>query len=135
MTSDALEPVNPDERVEVSVILRPRHSLDELETRLGQAPMSRDEYAALYGADPADVDRVAQFAGQHRLDVIESSLPRRTVRLAGRAADVGEAFGVSFHVENGYRVPSGPARLPPELQDVVQGVFGLDTRPVAHRLA
>lgn len=135
MTSDAPEPVDPDERVEVSLILRPRRSLSELEARLEQAPMSREEYAAAYGADPADLDRVAAFARQNGLQVVESSQPRRTVRLAGRLADIGRAFGVSFHRENGYRVPSAQARLPADLLGVVQGVFGLDERPVAHRLA
>jgi kumamolisin len=103
--------------------------------RLGQEPMSREDFAATYGADPADLGRVEDFARQHTLEVVESSQERRTVRLAGRAEDVAAAFGVSFRPEGGYRVPSGPAALPPELEGVVQGVFGLDTRPVARRLA
>ena len=80
------------------------------------------------------------FARQHGLEVIEASQPRRTVRVGGRAADVEAAFGLElkrYRITDGteYRVPNGPVRLPPELEGVVQDVFGLDTRPVARRLA
>jgi kumamolisin len=140
MTMDALEPANPDERAEVSVMVRPRRPLSELEARLGQQPLSREEFAAEYGADPSDLKRIEDFARQHGLEVVEASQPRRTVRLAGRAADIGTAFGLElqrYRLKDGteYRVPSGPVRLPPDLEGVVQDVFGLDTRPVARRLA
>jgi kumamolisin len=136
MMDDALGPVDPDERVEVSVMVKPRRPMGELEARLDR-PMTREEFAASYGADPADLARVEDFARQHGLEVVESSQPRRTVRLAGRTADIGAAFGVElrrFRRPDGfeYRAPSGAVQLPAELQDVVQGVFGLDTRPVAH---
>jgi len=120
------QPVDPNQRVEVSLIVRPRRSLEELGARLEQ-PMTREEFAASYGADPADLAKVESFATAHRLDVVESSQPRRTVRLAGRAEDVASAFGVTLHEEDGHRVASGQPRLP----DEVEGVFGLDTRPIA----
>lgn len=120
------QPVDPNQRVEVSLIVRPRRSLNEMEARLGQ-PISREEFAAAYGADPSDLASVEKFAREHGLEVVESSQARRTVRLAGRAEDVAAAFGVTLHEEGGHRVPSGDAKLPPE----VEGVFGLDTRPIA----
>jgi kumamolisin len=134
-------PTDPDERVEVSVVVRPRRALDELSAQLASgsaAPMSREEFAAAYGAQPADVAKVTAFARQHGLQVIESSLARRTVRLAGRAADVAAAFGVhlsQLRTADGttFRAASGPPVVPPELHEIVEGVFGLDTRPVAHR--
>jgi kumamolisin len=135
MAADVLGPVDPDERVEVSVILKPRRPLAELEARLDR-PMSREEFASSYGADPDDLARVEAFARSYGLEVVESSQPRRTVRLAGRAADVGAAFGVRLHryrLEDGteYRAPDGSVRLPSDLEPLVEGVFGLDTRPVA----
>jgi kumamolisin len=120
------QPVDPDQRVEVSLIVRPRQKLSELEARLDQ-PMSREEFAAAYGADPSDLSSVEKFAREHGLDVVESSQPRRTVRIAGRAQDIEAAFEVRLHQEGGHRVASGQPRLPPE----VEGVFGLDTRPIA----
>jgi len=137
VTADALGPVDPDERVEVSVILKPPRPLAELEARLDR-PMSREEFAAAYGADPASLAAVATFAHKHRLRVVESSAPRRTVRLAGPAADMSAAFGVNllrYRAADGneYRAPDGQVRLPPELEPIVEGVFGLDTRPIATR--
>jgi len=137
MAADALGPVDPDERVEVSLILRPRRPLQELETRTAQ-PLSREEFAAAYGADPEDLARIEQFARQHDLEVIEASQPRRTVRLAGRSADIGAAFGVALvrqRLPDGteFRAPDRPVQLPAEISGIVEGVFGLDTRPVAHR--
>ena len=61
--SDALGAVDPDERVEVSVVLRPRHPLEELAARA--EPLSREEFAASYGADEADIQKIEAFARQH----------------------------------------------------------------------
>jgi kumamolisin len=135
MQPDALGPVNPDERVEVSLTLRSRRPLSELEARLDR-PMTREEYAANYGADPDDIARVEAFAHQHRLDVVEASQPRRTVRLAGRTADMSTAFGVSLQrmrLDDGteYRATDREVQVPSELSGVVEGIFGLDTRPIA----
>jgi kumamolisin len=117
--------------------LAPRRPLSELETRLGQ-PMSREEYAAAYGADPTAMSTVEAFARSHGLDVIEASAPRRTIRLGGRADEVAAAFGVTLvrqRLADGteFRAPDGEVKMPPELSGIVEGVFGLDTRPVARR--
>jgi kumamolisin len=135
-----MTPVDPDERVEVSVIVRPRRPLEDLDARLaqGQPYLTREEFAATYGADPRDLAKVETFAKQHDLELVESSPARRTVRLAGRAADVAHAFGVQLEHEqlpdgSTVRRPAGEVSLPPELKDIVQGVFGLDTRPIARR--
>jgi kumamolisin len=127
--------------VEVSVVLRPRQPLGDLEARLAQpdfAPLSREAFAASYGADPAAIDRVHAFAAQHGLHVEEASAARRTVRLSGAAADVGAAFGVTLNdvIEadgRHYHVPDREPTLPSDLQAEVEAVLGLDSRPVARR--
>ena len=138
MAARALGRVDPRRRIELSLVLRPRRPLAEVEDRLGRGepPLSREEFAAAYGADPADVGRVEAFARQHGLRVVESSPARRTVRVAGRAAELAALFGVELldvAQADGARflAPSGQPRVPAELQDVVQAVFGLDTRPRA----
>jgi kumamolisin len=128
------QPVDPTERVEVTLILRPRRPLPELAAQA----ISREEFAAEYGADPSDVARVKEFAAAHHLAVVETSVARRTVRLAGRAADISLAFGVRLHRQQladgtSVRVPDHEVSTPRELQGVVSGIFGLDTRPVARR--
>jgi len=139
-----LGPVDPNQRIEVSVTVRPRRPLEELDARLsrvqpGEQPyLSREEFAATYGADAADLARVEDFARQYALRAVESSPARRTVRLEGRAADINTAFGVTL-VQ--YRFPDGSTfhgydgeiSVPTDLHGIVQGVFGLDTRPIARR--
>jgi len=133
--AEPVGPVDPDERIEVSLTLVPRRPLSELEVRLDR-PMSREEFAASYGADPIAISRVENFARSNHLEVLETSLPRRTVRLAGRAVDMACAFGVNLvrqRLEDGneFRAPDGDITIPEELKGAVEGVFGLDTRPVA----
>jgi kumamolisin len=137
--------VDPEQRIEVSLLIRPRRPLGELTAALDQAPagqlqpvLSREAYAASFGADPADLARVAQFAHQRELEVVQSDAARRTVVLGGPGAAIGSAFGVrlleSPAADGGtYRVPSAEPRIPPELEGIVQAVFGLDTRPIARR--
>jgi kumamolisin len=134
MPPDAPEAADPDERIEVSIIVKPRSPLGELQA--AARPMSREEFAANYGADPDDIARVEDFARRHGLEVVEASQPRRTVVVAGRSAEVAAAFGVSLvrqRLDDGteYRAPDHEVQIPPELQGIVEGIFGLDTRPIA----
>jgi kumamolisin len=140
--SQPVGPVGPHARVEVSVLVRPRRPLAELEARLNQAspgpPLSREEFAASYAAAPNDIAGVEAFAREHGLQVVESSPERRTLGLAGTAADISAAFGVQlqqFRQADGstFRGYSGPISVPATLNGIVQSVFGLDTRPAARR--
>ena len=137
-----LGPVDPNERVEVSVVLRPQRSPEDLAAITDQVtagerpPLSREEYAAAFGADPAEVAAVERFAEAHQLQVVEASRARRTIRLAATAAALGAAFGVDlqrYRAADGtsFRAHSGPVRVPAELAGAVQAVLGFDTRPLA----
>ena len=94
--------------------------------------LTREEFAARYGADPADVAKVEAFAHQHNLTVVEASLARRTVVLSGTIAALSDAFEVRLanyeHPEGTFRGRTGPVMIPSELAGVVQGVFGFDNR-------
>jgi kumamolisin len=79
---EILGPVDPDQRVEVSIVLRPRHTLSDVQTP--ETPLSREQFDVEYGADPADIATVEAFAHQHRLKVLEASQSPSTVRVAGR---------------------------------------------------
>jgi kumamolisin len=128
-------PANPQQIVEVSVILKQRREL-----KLGDLRgrhLSHDEFAAAYGADPEHVERVKAFAAAHHLTVIEHGheIARRTVKLQGTVANLEAAFGITLanytSPRGHYRGRTGAITIPAELADVVQGVFGLDNRPVA----
>jgi kumamolisin len=135
-------PAQPDERLEVSVVLRQSATaaLQDRIERLNKgdtslAPMTREAFAASHGAAKADIAAVERFAAQHHLTVVSSSAPRRTVVLAGTVANFQDAFGVTLgnyeHAEGSYRGREGVITLPPELKDIVQAVMGLDNRPQA----
>src|SRR5580692_887543 len=87
-----LGPANPDERLEVSVLVRHR-SPQTLQSRLAglvtgkrTAPMTREEFAREHGADPADLAKVKAFAESQGLKVLEEHAARRTVVLGGTVA-------------------------------------------------
>ncbi len=134
-----LGPIDPSTNVEVSVVVRPRAAPPSVgQTGLlphERQPLSRDAYAASYGASDADLTRVEQFATSVGLRVLERSAARRTVRLSGTAQAMNAAFGVDLrrYQVGGreFRGRVGSILIPADLADVVQAVLGLDDRPAA----
>jgi kumamolisin len=133
-STEVIGEVEPGTRLEVSVLVRPRQPLKE---PIGEQPiMSREEFAASYGADADDLARIEAFARTHGLRVVESSEARRHIALRGTAAAFGEAFGIRirrYRDASGrtFRAPDGPTSVPTELAGIVQGVYGFDDRPAA----
>jgi len=136
-------PAPDEERFEVTVRVRrktPAAQLAGPNAFADLAPakrryLSREDYADQHGADPADLAKVEDFARAHGLVVVERSVPRRSVFLAGTAAQFSAAFGIAidqYEYEGGtYRGRAGPITVPAELKDVIEGVFGIDNRPAA----
>jgi len=135
-------PANPNEKVDVTIRLRSRAgkkpivSADEFRKPIEKRTiLSRKEFEQRHGADPDSIARVEAFAREHKLTVKEKSPARRTVILSGTVAAVNEAFGVELkeyeHPNGRYRGRTGPVHIPAELQDAIEGVFGLDNRPQA----
>ena len=135
--------VRSDERIEVTLRLRPKAPLTTLAPRdlsSDKAPadrkyLTRDEYAASHGADAKDLAKVGDFATAHGLTVVASDAARRSVVLSGNASAMNEAFGVALqqyeHDGGSYRGRSGSISVPADLGPIVEGVFGLDDRPAA----
>jgi len=103
-----------------------------------RAYLTRQQFAEHYGASPGDLDRVATFAREHGLTVVESSIPKRTVKLSGTVEQMNRAFGVDlgrYESPNGaYRGRVGKIHVPHDMVDIVEGVFGLDNRQMARPL-
>src|SRR5262249_27084195 len=139
-----LGPAAPSEILTVSVCLRRRPDgpppLDHahwIATPPGRRKfLSNEEFAATYGASQTDLDMVARFARSHDLEVVEISVPGRTVVLSGTAEKMSEMFAVElkrYELEAAnYRGHEGPIHIPNEIADAVVAVFGLDNRPVGY---
>jgi kumamolisin len=135
-------PVDEHETVIVTLYLRGTGSLGWVAEQEGrplaeQRRVSREEWAGAHGASPDDLAAVRSFAAAHELTVVEESPARRAVRLEGTLAAIAGAFGVEelalFKHPDGtiYRGRRGKLSVPPELDGIVVGVFGIDTRPQA----
>ena len=132
---------DPDNVIEVTVRLRSKKSSAKALMSLGaQLPakrkyVSREDFGEEHGADPDDVAKLDEFAHQHGLSVVRSSLTQSTVRLTGTVGAFSKAFGVKLQnfrgQGEGYRGRTGPIYIPKELKGIIEGIQGLDNRPVA----
>jgi kumamolisin len=99
--------------------------------------LSHDEFDQRYGAAPKDIAQLRKFAKANNLSIVRESESRRSVMLSGTVENFNKAFQVAlktYSYPNGtYRGRVGPVRIPANLAQIVEGVFGLDNRPVAKR--
>jgi kumamolisin len=127
--------LSPAERVEITV--RVRRKTGAGAPTVGAAPLTREQFREAYGADPADIEKIEDFANTHGLDIVQSSVSQRAVRLSGTVAAMQDAFGVqlkSYQMmksKQRFRGRTGTISVPKELASVIEGVFGLDNRPQA----
>jgi kumamolisin len=132
----AIGPTSPHQLIEISVVLKNRQPLN-LSQHRGQT-LSYSDFARTYGAEPNDIELIRHFARENKLEVLTrgDEIHRRTVTLAGTAADMEKAFNVELvgfeHPDGTYRSHTGPIQVPDTVASVIQGIFGLDNRPVAH---
>jgi kumamolisin len=135
-------PANPNEMVDVTVQLRskagkrPIMDPEEYKKPVRERKIfSRKEFEKRHGADAESMAKVEAFARDHKLLVKEKSAARRTIMLSGTVTAMNKAFGVQLkeyeHPGGQYRGRTGPVHLPVDLQEDVEGVFGLDNRPQA----
>jgi kumamolisin len=135
-------PSDPAERLEVSILVR-RRARDVLQSRVAKLSsgdrsagnLSRQDFAKLHSAEPADLAAVRAFATAKGLTVVQEQAARRTVVLSGTVEQFNTAFGTQLkqysHPDGTYRGRTGVIELPAELDGVVEAVLGLDNRPVA----
>lgn len=135
-------PADQQERLEVSVIVRPqaRAALEERVSRIARGNrssgwLSRETFAATHGASTADLTAVGAFAHAHGLNVVQEHAARRTLVLSGTVAQFNQAFGVELkryeYPDGTYRGREGAIQIPEELAAIIEAVLGLDNRPQA----
>jgi len=97
--------------------------------------LTREQFAARHGADSADLSKIAAFAHEHGLTIVESSRAKRSVKLSGTIQALTTAFRAKVHKcrKSGldYRGRVGSISVPEELAEIVVGVHGFDNQPVA----
>lgn len=130
-------PIPPDERLEVTLILRRRA---ELPAELVDGPdiVSRDQLARGHGADPSESTLVHEIMAGAGLEVLETDLGSRRIRVTGRAALLANLFGTELSMVEStdatgsavrHRARSGGLHIPKVLAGIVVAVLGLDDRP------
>jgi kumamolisin len=135
-------PVDPSELASLTVRVRSAGDPKALEKRVYEQaakPLAKREYltheqlAEQHGASKEDLDKIEAFAQQHDLFVVHRSAAARTIELRGKLADLLAAFhadvGMYHHSTGTYRGRKGEITVPQELQPIITGVFGFDTRP------
>lgn len=152
-----LGPADETETLRATIVLRRRPDGPPvpgpayyLRTPPSERPrLSESGFAARYGADPGDIERVAAFARSHGLTVDEINAARRTVVVAGTVVRFNSAFNVTLRTyehevqrsarserrTEAYRGYDGFIHVPADLVGVVIGVFGLDNRRITKRNA
>lgn len=130
--------LNHAEMIDVTLRLVPRKPLTGWKDSLTGTNkfLSRTQYAAQFGASNADLRLIEQFAHTKGLTIVESNTDRRCVVLRGSIQAMSEAFNVRLaqyttsagHV---FRGRNGCLHIPKELEGKIEGIFGLDNRPVA----
>ncbi|HEY1731222.1 MAG TPA: S53 family peptidase [Terriglobales bacterium] len=128
---------DPNTVIQATIVVRPRQSNAEplAEAVARGERLTREEYQARYGADPADVQAVLAFTSGFGLALTKVDLAARTVTLTGKTGDFSKAFQVELahyqHSGGTYRGRSGAISIPQDLSQIIQSVHGLDDRPQA----
>ena len=138
--------VDPEARIEITVVLRPRATRSKalsvraaaasaMQTDAQRHYLSREEFEAERGADPEDITAIEAFAHDHNLTVVETSLAKRTIRLAGTVKDLTAAFQPKLKearlAGRSLRTRTGGISVPAGIAPMVVAVLGFDNRPAA----
>lgn len=126
--------VDPDAEVEVTVTVRAGPL-----PRTGAA-LSRGKLGRKYAPRAEDVKKVKKVLKRFGLGVKSESPATGSLVVSGTAAQIEEAFqprlGLYRSQEDGeFRGREGKVKIPAQLRGLITGVFGLDQRRVARRLA
>jgi kumamolisin len=138
--ADEASKVPAAEPIEVTIVVRrrPGAATDDPAAQAAQASverLSREEFAARDGADPADIKAVEDFAQAAGFTITAVNQGARTIRIRGTAAQFQQTFQVSLKRDDSdlgpYRGPVGAVHVPPSIAPLVEAVLGLDDRPQA----
>lgn len=135
-------PTDPKKEISVTVMVKPVASEKEIDDTLAQIarrerkPLTDTEYNERFGADPAAMKRLAKFARDNGLQIVETESDSGKVVLKGTVGKFNDAFKIQL---DDFKGPLGPTRerqgavsVPVEMAGDIQGVFGLEQHVAAH---
>jgi len=132
----AIGVANPHQDIEVTLKLRRKQPLPKITGRPTQL-MTREQLADEYGAAQPDIDAVVKTYTQLGLKNTFTDAATRTVKFSGSVAEMEKAFQVKLfnysHPDGTYRGREGYVHVPKSLSTIIEAVFGLDNRRIAHR--
>jgi kumamolisin len=133
--------VDPEEQIELTLVLRRRAPLDDSALTPAAAPLTATDLAARYGADPADIELVRDVVTTAGGEILRVDPASRRVQVIGAAAIWTVLFGTELNVVTSpdltsgqpvrHRHRTGALRAPSALAGVLVAVLGLDNRPQA----
>jgi kumamolisin len=125
-------PVPAEEKVEISLYLKPRHDTHAV-AHSGDA--RADMRARRIRQHGGDIKLIQEFAHEAGLTIVTIDAGRRLIRLAGTAKSMEAAFRTKLHhFRDGrthFRSRTGRLHMPLDVAHIVESVMGLDTRPAA----
>lgn len=139
-------PLTSDADLHLTAWLRPKRggdlNGDQARTLGGTPPAdrkyaSRNALARETGADAADIELLRRFCADFGLTIADARW--RSVTISGPLQGLIQAFGATVAIfEDGnqrrFRHRSGALHVPPEIAEVVRGIFGLHQWPRSRKL-
>ncbi|HET7115251.1 MAG TPA: S53 family peptidase, partial [Hanamia sp.] len=128
--NDIVSEPDRSEIIETTVMLRRKKKLPP--RIMKGKTVSKKVYEKSYSASKEDANRVEAFAHAHGLSTCEINLARRSIVLRGTLGDFETAFNTRLQSVNNFRALTGEIQIPESLSSVITGIFGMDSRPIAH---
>lgn len=121
--------LNKEENITVTIRLRRKKELPNA-LPAGQL-ITRENYETEYGTSQKDIEEVLAFTQSHSLTTVEVNPARRSIIVQGTISNFESAFGIEMKGLQSHRVLPDEISIPENLKEIIKGVFGLDTRPIA----
>ena len=127
--------IDGSERIELTIVTRRRAELP-LDDAGVPVRLSRAELERSYGADPAEIELVADSLSRLGLEVTGRDAGSRRITVAGPVSALSAAFGAELSMVTSlipggsqrvaHRYREGALQIPAELDGIVVAVLGLD---------
>jgi kumamolisin len=130
------EDTSKNEQITVTIRVKPKQALPDVLTSPDINSLTREEFHKTYGASAEDIEKVTDFADHYGLSLVKVDPNTRTVKVQGTLQQMEDAFKTAvtkYKDKEGctFRARSGELQVPMELNDIIEGIFGLDNRAVA----